>query len=121
MSTFRTTSQVFDVDKSGENHLLVGSDDFEIRTFRNEDVVNQVTEVDKVTFLKRTNGRNFAYGLANGSIGVYNSPATRAWRVKTKHSVTALASYDIDGDGVRESRLWKLSLRILIFKDNWFV
>jgi hypothetical protein len=43
----------------------------------------------------------FAYGLANGTIGVYDR-LDRIWRVKSKHSVCALASFDLDGDGLPE-------------------
>lgn len=37
----------------------------------------------------------------NGTIGVYNR-LDRVWRVKSKHSVCALESYDLDGDGIPE-------------------
>jgi hypothetical protein len=43
----------------------------------------------------------FAYALRNGTIGVYEG-AARAWRVKSKHSVAAVAAFDLDGDGVPE-------------------
>ena len=36
-----------DVDGDGELELLVGSDDFEIRVFRNEEVVSETTETEK--------------------------------------------------------------------------
>ena len=36
-----------DVDGDGELELLVGSDDFEIRVFRNEEVVSRTTETEK--------------------------------------------------------------------------
>ena len=42
--------------------------------------------------------------MANGTVGCRDgtNANARLWRVKTKHNVTALASYDIDGDGVKE-------------------
>ena len=43
----------------------------------------------------------FAYGLANGTVGVYSTPKSRLWRVKTKNKVTALHTYDLDLDGER--------------------
>lgn len=43
----------------------------------------------------------FGYALVNGTIGVYER-LDRVWRVKSKHSVCALASYDLDGDGYPE-------------------
>jgi Bardet-Biedl syndrome 2 protein len=50
----------------------------------------------------RTNGSKFAYGLANGTVGCHDGIRSRLWRAKTKHELTALAAYDIDGDGVKE-------------------
>lgn len=82
--------------------LLVGSDDFEIRLFRNEELVGEITEAEKVIFLKSLNTNKFMYGLANGTVGVYDNERNRVWRVKTKNSVTAIESYDIDQDGVAE-------------------
>jgi len=83
-------------------YLLVGSDDFEIRVFRNEEVIHEITEADRVVVLHAINGPRFAYGLANGTVGVYANPRTRLWRVKTKYQPTALLAYDIDLDGVAE-------------------
>jgi len=103
-----------DVDNDGELELLVGSDDFEIRAFRGEELLSETIETDRVTFLanmqlQQTQGKassssqqSFAYGLANGTIGAYNGAKTRMWRVKAKHKVTALEAFDVDGDGVAE-------------------
>ncbi len=43
----------------------------------------------------------FGYALVNGTIGLYDR-LDRVWRVKSKHTVCALASFDLDGDGVPE-------------------
>ena len=44
----------------------------------------------------------FAYALANGTIGVYDQPGQRKWRVKSKHEATAIVGFDLDGDGQPE-------------------
>lgn len=93
---------MLDVDNDGNTELLVGGDDFEIRCFRKEELLYEITEADRVLFLKALHNDFFAYGLANGTVGVYSGPKARAWRVKTKYQVTALLSFDIDGDGVPE-------------------
>lgn len=92
-----------DLQANGQPLLLVGSDDFEIRVFQQEELLNEITEADKVTILSPigTSGK-FAYGLANGTVGVYTGASTRLWRVKTKNKVNAIASYDLDMDGVPE-------------------
>lgn len=40
--------------------MLVGSDDFEIRIFRNEEVISEITETDKI--VKLCNLRGTEYG-----------------------------------------------------------
>ena len=42
---------LIDVDNDGENELVVGSDDYDIRIFKNEDLVHEITETQIVTFL----------------------------------------------------------------------
>ena len=92
-----------DVDGDGVPELLVGSADFEIRSFRGEELLYETIETDEVTFLSSLgHASRFSYGLGNGTVGTYSGSKTRLWRVKTKHIVTALDSFDINGDGVAE-------------------
>ena len=93
---------ICDIDNDGLKELIVGSDDFEIRIFKNEDIISEVSEAEKVSFLCPIQGSKYAYGLNNGTVGVYNGNNTRLWRVKTKNKVTALESFDMDSDGVPE-------------------
>lgn len=93
---------ICDVDGDGAHELLVGSDDFEIRVFKNEEIFSEVSESERVTFLTPVQGKKFAYGLSNGTVGVYSGPSTRLWRVKTKNVVTAMETFDMDSDGVPE-------------------
>jgi Bardet-Biedl syndrome 2 protein len=107
----------------GGGGLLVGSDDFAIRSFVGEEVHAEVTETERVTELcslwpprhsggggggggsansaAAASSSSFGYALGNGTVGVYNGSA-RAWRVKSKHRATALAALDVNGDGVPE-------------------
>ena len=72
--------------------------------------MHEISETDRVTFLCPLLGAKlqgpktyFAYGLANGTVGVYEGGTySRLWRVKTKYQVTALHTFDIDGDGIPE-------------------
>ncbi|KAJ4460589.1 putative Bardet-Biedl syndrome 2 protein [Paratrimastix pyriformis] len=108
----------------GHTDMLVGSDDSEIRAFRNEEVLASTTETDKVTLLEPLGGGGqFAYALANGILGSYTR-AIRQWRVKSAAPATvaprpdllssprvpgrvdrqhlAMVAFDIDGDGAKE-------------------
>lgn len=96
------TSLAFcDADNDGQNELLVGSEDFEIRIFQQEEVISEVTETDRVIDLAPIRMTLYGYALGNGTIGVYNR-ASRVWRVKSKNSAMCLSAFDLDADGVPE-------------------
>ena len=62
-----------DVDNDRIKELIIGSDDFEIRIFKGEELTNEITETSKVIFLRAiANTVKFAYGLSNGTVGVYD-------------------------------------------------
>jgi len=90
-----------DVEGDGKNELLVGSEDFEIRIFQNEEVISEITESDKVKGLCDMRGTKYGFCLGNGTIGVYDK-TKRMWKKKQKHPVQALRAFDLDGDGVPE-------------------
>lgn len=97
-----STMAFCDVDEDGVLELLVGSDDYEIRVFRNEEVVSETTETEVIVALAPMRQTTFAYALANGTIGVYDKPGQRKWRVKAKHEVRDIIGFDLDGDGLPE-------------------
>jgi len=80
----------------------VGSDDYEIRVFSGEVVVSETTETDRIAALCPIRKTTFGYALANGTVGVYTGPGQRRWRVKSKHQVTCISGFDLDGDGQPE-------------------
>ena len=59
----------------------MGSDDFDIRIFNDDDIASEVTETEAVTALQPLSGARFGYALANGTVGVYDRTA-RWWRIK---------------------------------------
>jgi len=97
-----STMTFCDVDEDGELELLVGSEDFEIRVFRNDEVISETTETDRIVALCPMRHNTFGYALVNGTVGVYDRPGVRRWRVKAKHDVTSIIGFDLDGDGMPE-------------------
>ncbi|KAK3896155.1 hypothetical protein Pcinc_000175 [Petrolisthes cinctipes] len=116
-----------DFDGDDENELLVGSEDFDIRVFKHEEILFEMSETEAVTALCPMHGSRFGYALANGTVGVYEK-LSRWWRIKSKNHAIAIYSYDLDGDGVPELITgWsngKIDARNdrsgeVVFKDNF--
>ncbi|OQR96281.1 bardet-Biedl syndrome 2 protein [Achlya hypogyna] len=96
-----TAMTICDVSGSGKDELVVGSDDFEIRAFQQEDVVCECHESSRIVDLTGIDKHLFGYALDNGTVGVYKGKH-RVWRVKSKNVPTSINSFDINGDGDKE-------------------
>ncbi|BFZ04172.1 hypothetical protein BsWGS_07211 [Bradybaena similaris] len=92
---------LLDFTNNGQNELIVGSEDFDIRVFQEDEIISEMTETDIVTSLCSLTGTQFGYGLANGTLGVYDR-SSRNWRIKSKNRAVAIHGYDLDNDGVPE-------------------
>ncbi|XP_057373996.1 Bardet-Biedl syndrome 2 protein-like isoform X1 [Daphnia carinata] len=89
---------LFDSDGDGHNHLIAGTDDGNLRLFKNGRMTSEIKETDAVTYLTALTDHCFGYALANGTVGVYHK-RNRLWRIKSKNHIVALASFDVDNDG----------------------
>jgi len=78
--------------------LLVASDDMELRAFRGDSVVMEVTETARASGLSALAPGSFAYSLDNGTVGVYKA-GRRLWRVKARGRATTCLAFDLDADG----------------------
>ncbi|XP_051513373.1 Bardet-Biedl syndrome 2 protein homolog isoform X1 [Myxocyprinus asiaticus] len=116
-----------DFTGDGKNELLVGSEDFDIRVFREDELVTEMAENETVTSLCHMHGSRFGYALANGTVGVYDRTA-RYWRIKSKNHAMSIHAFDLNADGVVELITgWsngKIDARSdrtgeVIFKDNF--
>ena len=83
--------------------LIVGCEDGQIRVFHQDAIIHEAQEHDAVSALVpiKAGSSLFGYGLRAGSAGVYDN-ARRLWQAKSKHSLGAITSFDLDGDGVPE-------------------
>jgi len=91
------------LDPEKEGRYVVGSEDYEIRRFKQDELRATITENDVVTQLcyLDSSSKTIGYGLKNGTIGVYQGERRR-WRIKSKHKVLAMCAFDLNGDGVDE-------------------
>ncbi|XP_076644688.1 BBSome complex member BBS2 [Halictus rubicundus] len=92
---------VFDFDGDNENELITGTQDFEIKVYKEENALWETKETAPVTTLTGLPNRRFVYSVGNGTLGVYDM-AQRLWRVKSKHRVVITRSFDVNGDGTPE-------------------
>ncbi|XP_077451373.1 BBSome complex member BBS2 [Stigmatopora argus] len=90
-----------DFTGDGKNELLVGSEDFDIRVFREDELVTEMTENETVTSLCHMHSNRFGYALANGTVGVYERNS-RYWRIKSKNHAMSIHAFDLNADGVVE-------------------
>ncbi|XP_069496392.1 BBSome complex member BBS2 [Ambystoma mexicanum] len=116
-----------DFDGDGKKELLVGSEDFDIRVFKEDEIVAEMTETETITSLCSMYGSRFGYALSNGTVGVYDR-TTRYWRIKSKNHAMSIHAFDLNSDGVCELITgWsngKIDARSdrtgeVIFKDNF--
>ncbi|XP_031838360.1 BBSome complex member BBS2 [Nomia melanderi] len=96
-----TSLAVLDFDGDNENELITGTQDFEIKVYKEENVLWEAKETAPVTTLTGLPNRKFVYSVGNGTLGVYEM-AQRLWRVKSKHRVVVTKSFDVNGDGIPE-------------------
>ncbi|XP_072403791.1 BBSome complex member BBS2 [Chiloscyllium punctatum] len=116
-----------DFDGDGKKELLAGSEDFDIRVFKEDEIMAEISETETITALCHMHGSRFGYALANGTVGVYDR-ATRYWRIKSKNHAMSIHAFDLNSDGVCELITgWsngKIDARSdrtgeVIFKDNF--
>ncbi|XP_028025188.1 Bardet-Biedl syndrome 2 protein homolog [Bombyx mandarina] len=84
-----TAMITFDFDRDGESELIVGSEDSFIRVLKDNQFVAEIAETGPVVCLSVISDVRFAYGLANGTIGIYED-GVRLWRVKSKQNAISL-------------------------------
>ncbi|XP_075694830.1 BBSome complex member BBS2 isoform X1 [Rhinoderma darwinii] len=116
-----------DFNGDGKNELLVGSEDFDIRVFKEDEIVAEMTETETITSLCPMYSSRFGYALSNGTVGVYER-MSRYWRIKSKNLAMSIHAFDLNSDGVCELITgWsngKVDARSdrtgeVIFKDNF--
>jgi Bardet-Biedl syndrome 2 protein len=92
--------ELIDFDGDQVDELAAGSDDFAIRVFKGEEIIQDITEKAKVIQIARITNNSFGYALSNGAYGVYVLKK-KQWKSKNKSKVSAICGCDKDvyGDG----------------------
>lgn len=90
-----------DVNDDGVHEMICGTEDFEMRVFRHDEVLKEITETDVVIRIEPVHRNRFAYALMHGTVGIYER-LWRAWRVKSKNRINCITCFDLDNDGIPE-------------------
>ena len=85
----------FDFNNDGADELIAGSDDFAIRVFKGEEIIQDIAEKSKVTNLTKISDSAFGYALSNGAYGAYNAKK-KLWKSRNKDIVTSICGCDQD-------------------------
>jgi len=72
-----------DIDDDGFLELIVGTDDYSIRFYKDEKDLCEINENTKIVLLQPLSNCRFVYCLENGTMGVYNR-TERMWKKKVK-------------------------------------
>lgn len=73
--------ELLDFNSDSYNELIVGSEDFDIRVFKDDEIIFEMSETEAIIALTHLNATRFGYALSNGSVGVYDKNI-RSWRIK---------------------------------------
>ena len=60
-----------DIDEDGFSELIVGTDDYTIRFYKNENNINEINENTKIVLLHPLEGSKFLYCLENCTMCLY--------------------------------------------------
>ena len=87
---------LLDIDKDGQNELIIGTDDGCIKIYKKGDLLHEFIEGNEIQNLKAISAGQFMYTVRNGTIGVYEENV-RLWRIKSKTKATCIVLYDLLG------------------------
>ena len=93
--------ELVDFNSDNFNELVVGSEDYDIRVFRDDEIICEMTETEAIIELTRLDNGRFGYALSNGTVGVYEK-SNRLWRIKSRNLAHDIHAFDINADGVPE-------------------
>lgn len=93
--------ELVDFNSDGMNELIVGSEDYDIRVFKEDEIICEMSETEAIIELTKLDSGRFGYALANGTVGVYDKNQ-RVWRIKSRNLANDIHAFDINADGVPE-------------------
>ena len=106
-----------DFDKDNKNELFVGTDDFTIRIYKNEDPILEINENTKIVIIAPIEDEFFCYGLETGTIGLYKGK-TKSWTKKEKGFCTSIDIRDFRNEDTFEALIGMSTGKIILLDAN---
>ena len=99
------------------NALFVGTDDFTIRVYKDEEPVYEINENTKIVIIMPLQDDYFCYGLETGTVGLYKGKE-RKWFKKEKGYCTTMELRNFIGEDTVEVLVGMSTGKIILFDSN---
>ena len=106
-----------DYNKDNKNELYVGTDDFTIRIYKDEEPILEINENTKIVIIAPIEDEYFCYGLETGTIGLYKGE-TKAWTKKEKGYCTSIEIRDFINEDTYEALIGMSTGKIILLDAN---
>ena len=106
-----------DTNKDEKNELIIGTDDFTIRFYKDEEPINEVNENTKIVIISHIEDEYFIYGLESGSFGMYKLN-NKIWSKKEKGFCISIICGDFNNDESYECLIGMTTGKILMLDAN---
>ena len=99
------------------NALYVGTDDFTIRVYKDEESISEINENTKIVIITPLQDDYFCYGLESGTVGLYKGKEKK-WFKKEKGYCTSMEMRDFIGENTVEVLVGMTTGKIILFDSN---
>ena len=106
-----------DYNKDNKNELFVGTDDFTIRIYKDEEPILEINENTKIVIIAPIEDEYFCYGLETGTIGLYKGDS-KAWTRKEKGYCTSIEIRDFINQDTYEALIGMSTGKIILLDAN---
>ena len=105
------------IEDDNINALYVGTDDFTIRVYKDEESISEINENTKIVIITPLQDDYFCYGLESGTVGLYKGKEKK-WFKKEKGYCTSMEMRDFIGENTVEVLVGMSTGKIILFDSN---
>ena len=98
-------------------NLFVGTDDYTIRVYKDEEPISEINENTKIVIIMPLQDDYFCYGLETGTVGLYKGKEKK-WFKKEKGYCTTMELRDFKGEDTVEVLVGMSTGKIILFDSN---